>query len=171
MEILELCFGLSFWIERAQMDTELGNEFRVVREPWDVISGGQERFEPIQRGAFEVGQGIGNLGTIISKCVGSVPEIKEALSQEGLQFLPNGLGSQTRAKIGVLLVLSSPSANRLKARVSLGWSLDIMTEVLRESPIAVTGSPSVSAGVLPVSAEFWVWQGGINSRWLVQIYC
>ena len=82
-EILELCFGLSFWIERAKMDMELGNEFRVVGEPWDVISRGQGRFEPIQRGAFEVGQGIGNL---ISERVKSVPEIKEALSQEGLQF-------------------------------------------------------------------------------------
>ena len=66
------------------MDTELGNEFGVVGEPWDVISGGQGRFEPIQRSAFEVGQGIGNLGTIISERIGSVPEIKEALSQEGL---------------------------------------------------------------------------------------
>ena len=86
MEILELCFGLSFWIEGAKMDMELGNKFGVVGEPWDVISGGQGRFEPIQRSAFEVGQGIGNLGTIIGKRVGSVPEIKEALSQEGLQF-------------------------------------------------------------------------------------
>ena len=86
MEIPELCFGFSFWIERAEMDTELGNKFGVVREPWDVISGGQGRFKPIQRSAFEIGQGIGNLGTIISKRVRSVLEIKEALSQEGLQF-------------------------------------------------------------------------------------
>ena len=68
------------------MDMELGNQFGVVGVPWDVISRGQGRFKPIQRGAFEVGQGIGNLGTIISERVGSVPEIKEALSQEGLQF-------------------------------------------------------------------------------------
>ena len=68
------------------MGMELRNEFKVVGEPWDVISGGQGRFEPIQRGSFEIGQGIGNLGTIISERVGSVPEIKEALSQEGLQF-------------------------------------------------------------------------------------
>ena len=87
MEILELRFGLSFWIKRAKMDTELGNEFGVVGEPWDVISRGQGRFETIQRSAFEIGQGIGSLGTIISKRIGSVPEIKEALSQEGLQFL------------------------------------------------------------------------------------
>ena len=87
MEILELCFSLSFWIKGAKMGTELGNEFRVVREPWDVIPGGQERLEPIQRSSFEIGQGIGNLGTIIGECVGSVLQIKEALSQEGLQFL------------------------------------------------------------------------------------
>ena len=71
----------------------------------------------------------------------------------------NGSGSRTRAKVGVLLVLSSPSANRLKARVSAGWSLDIVTEVLGESSIAVTGSPLVSAGVSPASAEFQVWRG------------
>ena len=69
------------------MGTELGNKFGVVREPWDIISGGQGRFEPIQHGSFQIGQGIGNLGTIISKRVRSVLEIKEALSQEGLQFL------------------------------------------------------------------------------------
>ena len=74
----------------------------------------------------------------------------------------NGSGSRTRAKVGVLLVLSSPSANRLKARASVGQSLDIMTEVLGESSIAVTGSPLVSAGVSPASAEFWVWWGGMT---------
>ena len=68
----------------------------------------------------------------------------------------NGLGSQTRAKVGVRLVLSSPSANRLKARGSVGWSLDIMMEVLGESSIVVTGPLLVSAGVLPASAEFRV---------------
>ena len=73
----------------------------------------------------------------------------------------NGLGSQTRAKVGVLLVLSSPSANRLKAQASVGWSSDITTGVLGDSSIAVTGSPSVSAGVLPARAEFWVWWGGM----------
>ena len=146
------------------MDMELGNKFGVVGEPWDIISGGQGRFEPIQRGVFEVGQGIGNLGTIISECVGLVPEIKEALSQEGLQFLgvQSGLGSRTRAKVGVLLVLSSLSADQLKARASAGWSSDIMTEVLGESSIAVMGSPSVSAGVSPASAEFQVWRGAIT---------
>ena len=61
----------------------------------------------------------------------------------------NGLGSQTRAKVGVLLVLSSPLANQLKAQVSTGCSSDIMMEVLGESSIAVTGSPSVSAGFRP----------------------
>ena len=87
MEILELHFSLSFWIEGAEMDAELGHKFGVVGEPWDIISKGQGRFELIQRGAFEVGQSIGNLGTIISKRVELVPEIKEALSHEGLQFL------------------------------------------------------------------------------------
>ena len=74
----------------------------------------------------------------------------------------NGLGSQTRAKVGVLLVLSSLSANRLKARANAGWSSDIMTEVLGESSIVVTGWPSVSVGVLPTSAEFQVWRGGMT---------
>ena len=64
-------------------------------------------------------------------------------------------------KVGVLLVLSSPSADWLKARASAGWLSDIMTEVLGESSIAVTGSPSVSAWVSPASAEFRVWQGGM----------
>ena len=85
-EILELRFGLSFWIEGAKMGTELGNEFGVVGETRDIISGGQGRLKPIQHGAFEIGQGIGNLCTIIGECVRSVPEVKEALSQEGLQF-------------------------------------------------------------------------------------
>ena len=74
----------------------------------------------------------------------------------------NGSGSRTRAKVGVLLVLSSLSANRLKAWASVGWSSDIMMEVLGESSIAVTGSPSVSAGVSPASAEFRVWWGGMT---------
>ena len=64
-------------------------------------------------------------------------------------------------KVGVLLVLSSPSANRLKARTSAGWSLDIMTEVLGESSIVVTGSPLVLVEVSPASAESRVWQGGM----------
>ena len=74
----------------------------------------------------------------------------------------NGLGSWTRAKVRVLLVLSSLSANQLKARASEGWSSDIMTEVLGESLIAVMGSPLVSVGVSPTSAEFQVWQGGMT---------
>ena len=72
----------------------------------------------------------------------------------------NGSGSRTQAKVGVLLVLSSPSANWLKAR-GAGWLSDIMTEELGESSIAITGSPSVSVGVLPTSVEFWVWRGGM----------
>ena len=66
------------------MATEFGNEFRVIRKPGDVVSGGQGEFNPIQRSSFEIGQGIGNLGTVISKHVGLVSEVKEALSQEGL---------------------------------------------------------------------------------------
>ena len=31
-----------------------------------------------------------------------------------------------------------------------------------ESSFAVTGSPSVLAGVSLASAEFWVWRGGIT---------
>ena len=42
----------------------------------------------------------------------------------------NGSGSQTQAKVGVLMALSSPLANLLKAQASKGWSSDIMTEVL-----------------------------------------
>ena len=66
----------------------------------------------------------------------------------------NGSGSRTQAKVGVLLVSSSPSANRLKARASVGWLSDITMEVLGESLIGVTGLPSMSAGVSPASAEF-----------------
>ena len=33
MEILALCFGFSFWIKRAKMDTELRDKFGVVGEP------------------------------------------------------------------------------------------------------------------------------------------
>ena len=73
----------------------------------------------------------------------------------------NGSGSCTQAKVGVLLILSSLSANRLKAWASVGWSSDITTEVLGDSSIVVTGSPSVSAGVLPARAEFRVWQRGM----------
>ena len=74
----------------------------------------------------------------------------------------NGSGSRTQAKVGVFLVLSSPLANQLKARASAGWSSDIMTQVLGESLIVVTGSPSASAGVLPASTEFQVWRGGLT---------
>ena len=66
------------------MATEFGNKFRVIGKPGDVVSGGQGGFKPIQRSTFEIGQGIGNLGTVISKQVGMVSEVKEALSQEGL---------------------------------------------------------------------------------------
>ena len=76
----------------------------------------------------------------------------------------NRSGSQTWARVYVLLVLSSPSANRLKAQASVGWSSDITMEVLEDSSIAVTGSPSVSAGVLPARAEFQVWQGGMTTQ-------
>ena len=66
------------------MAMELGDEFRIIREPGGIVSGGQGGFKPIQRSTFEVGQGIGNLGTVISKDVGSVLEVKKALGQEGL---------------------------------------------------------------------------------------
>ena len=39
-------------------------------------------------------------------------------------------------------------------RASMDWLSDITTEVLGESSIMVTGSPSVLVGVLPASAEF-----------------
>ena len=67
-------------------------------------------------------------------------------------------------KVGVLLALSSPSANQLKAQASAGWSSDITMEVLEDSSIAVMGSPLVSARVLPARAEFWVWQGGMMTQ-------
>ena len=86
MEILEFCFGFPFWIERAKMAMELGDEFGIIKKPGEVVSGGQGGFEPIQRSTFEILQGIGNLGTVISKRVGSVPEVKKALGQEGLEF-------------------------------------------------------------------------------------
>ena len=76
----------------------------------------------------------------------------------------NGSGSQTQAKVGVLLVLSSPSANLLKARASEGWSSDITTEALGASSIMVTGSPLVSAGVWLARAEFQVWRGGMMTQ-------
>ena len=68
----------------------------------------------------------------------------------------NGSGSQTWARVGVLLALSSPLANLLKAWVSEGWSFDIMTEVLGVFLRVVTGSPSVSTRALPARAEFQV---------------
>ena len=46
----------------------------------------------------------------------------------------------------------------------MGWSLDITMEVLEDSLIVVTGSPSVSAGVSPARAEFWVWWGGMTTE-------
>ena len=67
-----------------------------------------------------------------------------------------------QVRVGVLLALSRPSANLSKAWVSEGWSLDITTEVLGASSIAVTGSPSVSTGASPARAEFQVWQGGMT---------
>ena len=66
------------------MATEFGNKFGVIREPGDIISGGQGGFKPVQCSTFEIGLGIGNLSAIISKHVGTVSEIKEALGQEGL---------------------------------------------------------------------------------------
>ena len=65
------------------MATEFRNEFGIIRKPGDVVSGGQGGLEPIQRSTFEIGQGIGNLGTVISKGVGPVSEVKKALGQEG----------------------------------------------------------------------------------------
>ena len=66
------------------MAMEFGNKFGVIGKPGDVVSRGQGGFEPIQCSTFEIGQGIGNLGTVISKCVGPVSEVKKALGQEGL---------------------------------------------------------------------------------------
>ena len=66
------------------MATELGDEFGIIGKPGDVVSGGQGGFEPIQHSTFEIGQGIGNLGTVISECVRSVPEVEKTLGQEGL---------------------------------------------------------------------------------------
>ena len=83
-EILERRFGFPLWIERAEMAMELGDEIGVVGKPGDIISEGQGGFKPIQRSTFRIGQGIGNLGTVISERVGSVPEVKKALGQEGL---------------------------------------------------------------------------------------
>ena len=78
--------------------------------------------------------------------------------------LLNGSGSWTQAKVGVLLILSSPLANLLKARTSAGWSSDITMEVLGASLIAVMGSPSMSAVAWLVRAEFQVWQGGMTTQ-------
>ena len=66
------------------MATELGDEFGITGKPGDIVSGGQGGFEPIQRSTFEIGQGIGNLGTVISERVGSVLEVEKTLGQEGL---------------------------------------------------------------------------------------
>ena len=66
------------------MTMEFGNKFGVIRKPGDIISRGQGGFKPVQHSTFEIGQGVGNLGTVISKHVGMVLEVKEALSQEGL---------------------------------------------------------------------------------------
>ena len=82
--ILELCFSLSFWVERAEVATEFGNKFGVIGEPGDVNSGGQGGFKPVQCSPFEIGQGIGNLSTLIRKHIRMVSEIEEALGQEGL---------------------------------------------------------------------------------------
>ena len=38
MEILKLRFSFSFWIKRAEVATEFGDEFRVVGQPGDVNS-------------------------------------------------------------------------------------------------------------------------------------
>ena len=83
-EILEFCFGFLFWIERAEMAMEFRDEFGIIGKPGDIVSGGQGGFKPIQRSTLEIGQGIGNLGAVISKHVRLVPEVKKALGQEGL---------------------------------------------------------------------------------------
>ena len=54
------------------MATEFGNKFGVIRMPGDIVSRGQGGFEPIQSSTFEIGQGIDNLGTVISKCQESI---------------------------------------------------------------------------------------------------
>ena len=66
------------------MATELGDEFGIIGKPGDIVSRGQGGFEPIQCSTFEIGQGIDNLGTVVSKRVRSVPEVKKALGQEEL---------------------------------------------------------------------------------------
>ena len=83
-KILEFHFSFSFWVERAKVAMEFGNEFRVIREPGDVNSGGQGGFKPVQHSPFEIGQGIGNLSAVISKRIRTVSEIEEALGKEGL---------------------------------------------------------------------------------------
>ena len=66
------------------MATEFGNKFGVIGEPEDVNSRGQGGLEPVQCSPFEIGLGIGNLSTVISKCIRPVSEIEETLGQEGL---------------------------------------------------------------------------------------
>ena len=83
-EILKFRFGFPFWIERTEVAMELRNEFRVIEEPGDVNSRGQGGFKPVQCSTIEIGQAIGNLSAVISKCIRTVSEIKEALGQEGL---------------------------------------------------------------------------------------
>ena len=77
MEILKFRFGFPFWIKRAEMAMEFGDKFGIIGKPGDIISGGQGGFEPIQHSTFEIGQGIGNLDTVISKRVGPVPEVEK----------------------------------------------------------------------------------------------
>ena len=84
VKILKFHFGFPSWVERTEMATEFRNKFRVIGKPGDIISGGQGGFKPVQHSAFEIGQCVGNLGTVISKRIGTVSEVKEALSQEGL---------------------------------------------------------------------------------------
>ena len=72
VKILEFRFGFSFWVERAEVATEFGNKFGVIGEPEDVNSRGQGGFKPVQHSPFEIGQGIGNLSAVISKCVRTV---------------------------------------------------------------------------------------------------
>ena len=63
----------------AEMAMEFRDEFRVVGESGDINSRGQGGFEPIQCSTFEIGQHIGNLSAVISKCVRPVSKVKEAL--------------------------------------------------------------------------------------------